>query len=253
MHVTFEEGTSAAWLYTLLKPHAFADRCRHERRVAEDSSAAIRRVWAIPCGGQEVHPRDIFGDRQYLRAIYSPRHRAEWLGKITEASVRRRAELLHRQAKKELLAEGRKHKATKLLRQIPSIGPIRSVLLVALLQTPHRFRTKRQLWTYSGLALETRNSGEYRFQGGQLKRSKKVFAIRGLNKNHNHDLKNAHDVIFTNHSQPCLGLVKKAFDCWYSSNEGAALSSLHFRRAVRGTPTAFFDFPPMGRGMDSNG
>ena len=63
LHVTFEEGTSAAWLYTLLKPHAFADRCRHERRVAEDSSAAIRRVWAIPCGGQGVHPRDIFGDR----------------------------------------------------------------------------------------------------------------------------------------------------------------------------------------------
>jgi len=146
---------------------------------------AIYRSWAIPCGGQEV---------------YSPRHRAEWLGKISEASVRRRAELyyqqldalvyLHRQAKKELLAEGRKHQATKLLRQIPSIGPIRSVLLVALLQTPHRFRTKRQLWSYSGLALETRNSGEYRFQDGQLKRSKKVFAIRGLNKNHNHDLKN---------------------------------------------------------------
>src|SRR5437016_9375268 len=209
---------------------------------------AIYRSWAIPCGGQEV---------------YSPRHRAEWLGKISEASVRRRAELyyqqldalvyLHRQAKKELLAEGRKHQATKLLRQIPSIGPIRSVLLVALLQTPHRFRTKRQLWSYSGLALETRNSGEYRFQDGQLKHWKKVFAIRGLNKNHNHDLKNAHDVIFTNHSQPCLGLVKKAFDCWYSSNEGAALSSLHFRRAVRHTPTAFFDFPPMGRGMDSNG
>jgi transposase len=146
---------------------------------------AIYRGWAIPCGGQQV---------------YAPHYRAEWLGKITEASVRRRAELyyqqldalvyLHRQAKKELLAEGRKHKATKLLRQIPSIGPIRSILLIALLQTPHRFRTKRQLWSYSGLALETRNSGEYRIEGGQLKRSKKAFAIRGLNKNHNHDLKN---------------------------------------------------------------
>ena len=78
----------------------------------------------------------------------------------------------------------------KLLREIPSIGPIRSVLLVAILQTPHRFRTKRQLWSYSGLALETRNSGEYRIEGGQLKRSKKVFAVRGLNKNHNHDVKN---------------------------------------------------------------
>ena len=46
--------------------------------------------------------------------------------------------VLHQQAKKELLAEGRKHQAMKLLRQIPSIGPIRSVLLVAILQTPHR-------------------------------------------------------------------------------------------------------------------
>jgi transposase len=62
--------------------------------------------------------------------------------------------------------------------------------LLALIQTPHRFRTKRQLWAYSGLALETRNSGEYCMVRGQLKRSQKVVAIRGLNKNHNHDLKN---------------------------------------------------------------
>jgi len=60
----------------------------------------------------------------------------------------------------------------------------------SVIQTPHRFRIKRQLWSYCDLALETRNSGEYRIVGGQLKRSKKVVAIRGLNKNHNHDLKN---------------------------------------------------------------
>ena len=41
-----------------------------------------------------------------------------------------------------------KHVAVMRLRQIPSIGPIRAALLVALLQTPHRFRTKRQLWDY---------------------------------------------------------------------------------------------------------
>jgi transposase len=84
------------------------------------------------------------------------------------------------------LAEGSKHYATKLLRQIPSIGPIRAVLLLALIQTPHRFRTKRQLWTYRGLELETRDSGEYRVVRGQLKRSRKTATIRGLNKNHNH-------------------------------------------------------------------
>jgi transposase len=240
LHVTFEEGTCASWLYALLQPHVTqvlvcdprknallkvgnkSDRI-DARKLAEllrsnllrsvyhedtglrtlkelgrsyltitkdlkrvmSRLKAIDRSWAIPCSGQQV---------------YAPRHRAEWLEKITEAGVCRRAELyyqqldalrsLQQQARKELLAEGRKHSATKLLRQIPSIGPIRAVLLVALIQTPHRFRTKRQLWPYSGLALETRNSGEYCMVHGQLKRSKKLVAVRGLNKNHNHDLKN---------------------------------------------------------------
>jgi transposase IS116/IS110/IS902 family protein len=58
---------------------------------------------------------------------------------------------LHRQVRHDLLVESQKHRATELLRQIPSIGPIRAALLVALIQTPHRFRTKRQLWAYSGL------------------------------------------------------------------------------------------------------
>src|SRR5439155_25850842 len=78
---------------------------------------------------------------------------------------------------------------TAKLRKIPSLGPIRSALAVALIQTPHRFRTKRQLWTYSGLGLETRDSGEYHYVQGQLRRSKKQVSIRGLNKDHNHDLK----------------------------------------------------------------
>ncbi|MGB2670143.1 MAG: transposase [Candidatus Acidiferrum sp.] len=240
LQVTFEEGTCAAWLHDLLKPHVtqvlvcdprknallkvgnkndridarkLAELLRsnllrsvfHENTglrtmkelargymtITKDLTRvmvrlkAIYRSWAIPCTGQQV---------------YAPRHRAAWLEKITEAGVRRRAEmyyqqldallLLHQQVRRELLAESRKHDATKLLRQVPSIGPIRAALLLALLQTPHRFRTKRQLWAYSGLALKTSVSGEYRFVEGQLKRSKKLLVIRGLNQNHNHDLKN---------------------------------------------------------------
>ena len=152
---------------------------------------AIYRSWAIPCAGQQV---------------YAPRFRAEWLAKISEAGVRRRAELYYQQfdslaalrqgARRELLTEGRKHLNTRLLQQISSFGPIRAVLLLALMQTPNRFRTKRQLWAYCGLALRTYTSGEYRIVGGQLKRSKKVLAIRGLNRNHNHDLKNIFKVKF---------------------------------------------------------
>jgi hypothetical protein len=81
---------------------------------------AIYRSWAIPCAGQQV---------------YAPRYRTEWLAKIREGGVRRRAELyyqqfdalaaLRQQARRELLSEGRKYGVMKSLQQIPSIGPIR--------------------------------------------------------------------------------------------------------------------------------
>src|SRR6516225_11812876 len=102
---------------------------------------ALYRGWGIPCGGIQV---------------YDPRYREQWLEKIPEAGGRRRAELfyghvdglhaLRQQARRELLSESRRHKASKRLREIPCIGPIRAALLVALMQTPHRFRSKRQLW-----------------------------------------------------------------------------------------------------------
>ena len=121
------------------------------------------------------------------------------MNKIEEAGVRRRAEFFYQQldavralrqaVRRDLLAESRTHSATKLLRQIPYIGPIRAALLMALMQTPHRFRSKRQLWTYSGLAIETRDSAQYRYVAGQLQRSKKPQQLRGLNANHNHDMK----------------------------------------------------------------
>jgi transposase len=140
---------------------------------------ALYRSWGIPCEGQQV---------------YAPRHRAEWLNKIGEAGVRRRAEFFYQQldalralrqeVRRDLLAESRKHGATKLLRQIPYIGPIWAALLIALIQTPYRFRTKRQLWTYSGLAIETRDSAQYRYVAGQLQHSKKPQQVRGLNQNH---------------------------------------------------------------------
>ena len=69
---------------------------------------------------------------------------------------------LRQQVRRDLLAESRNHNATKLLHQIPRIGSIWAALLIALIQTPCRFRTKRQLWTYSGLAVETHDSAEYR-------------------------------------------------------------------------------------------
>jgi transposase len=240
LHVTLEEGTCAGWLHDLLQPYVaqvlvcdprknallkagnkndridarklasllrsgllspvyhgengvrtLKELARSYLALTQDLTRVMNRLkalyrsWAIPCAGQRV---------------YAPHYRRQWLAKITEAGVRRRAEFYYQQldalqalrqeVRHDLLAESKKHSAMKLLCQIPSIGPIRAALLIALIQTPHRFRTKRQLWAYSGLALTTQASGEYRFVQGQLQRSKKLLAIRGLNTNHNHDLKN---------------------------------------------------------------
>src|ERR1700726_2356058 len=130
LNVTFEEGTWAAWLYDLLKPHVtrlvVCDPRKNAsmregnqsdkidaRRLAEllrlnhlspvyhgehglrrlkelvrsyltitkdlgrvmSRVKAIYRSWGIPCTGKQV---------------YAPRHRVEWLGKISEPGVRRR-------------------------------------------------------------------------------------------------------------------------------------------------------------------
>jgi transposase len=255
--IAFEEGTSAAWLHDLLKPHVaqvmvcdprknallkaghkndrvdarklsellraglltpvyhgnsgvrtLRELSRSYLTVTKDLTRVMNRLkalyrsWAIPCAGEKV---------------YSPRHRSRWLEQLAEAGVRRRAEQLYqqldslmpirRQARRELLTESQKHPAQQLLRQIPLLGPIRVALLIALIQTPHRFRTKRQLWAYCGLALQTRSSGEYRFTGGQLQPSKRLPALRGLNPNHSHDLKNVFKSAATqaSHSRDALG------------------------------------------------
>src|SRR5580658_939524 len=238
LQVTFEEGTWATWLFDLLKPHVsklvvcnprknnrqgdkndridarelsdllymnklssvyhggagvrtLRELARSYLTISKDLGRVMSRVkaiyrsWGIPCAGKQV---------------YAPRHRAEWLGKITEPGVRRRAEFYYQQldalrtvrqqVRRELLAEGKKHPAWKRLCQIPALGPIRAAVLLGVLQTPHRFRSKRQLWSYSGFGIETQSSADHRKVHGQLERVKKQSSIRGLNRNCNHDLKN---------------------------------------------------------------
>src|SRR5216684_3574557 len=137
LHVTFEEGTWAAWLYDLLKPHvtklvvcdprrnallkdgnksdridarklaellyldklnpvyhgehglrALKELVRSYLTITKDLVRVMTRVksiyrsWGIPCTGKQV---------------YAPRHRGEWLAKITELGVRRRAEFYYQQ------------------------------------------------------------------------------------------------------------------------------------------------------------
>ena len=98
---------------------------------------------------------------------------------------------LRRRAKQAMLAESRTHRAVNLLRTIPQLGAIRCALIVATVDTPHRFRTKHQLWSYSGLAVVTHMSAEYEMKEGRVVRNRKPVATRGLNRNCNRHLKEA--------------------------------------------------------------
>jgi hypothetical protein len=99
---------------------------------------------------------------------------------------------------------------------------------VALLQTPNRFRSKRQLWAYSGLAIETHGSGEYRYVEGQLRRSQKVVALRGLNKNHNHDLK----AIFKSASVRAAGPLHEFCESLLAKGMRPAMARLTLARKI---------------------
>lgn len=162
---------------------------RSYNTLVEDCTRAMLRLKAvfrargIDCGG---------------RTVYGPKNRARFLNALSDRGAQLRAEHLYAQidsiaavratARHQMLEEAKRHAPIRLLRSIPFIGPVRAAEIVAILVTPHRFRTRRQLWAYAGLAVTTRSSAEYRFDSGSAQRSGKRLR-RGLNREFNRTLK----------------------------------------------------------------
>jgi len=163
---------------------------RTYRNVVEDSTRvmlrikALFRARAIPTPGTTV---------------YHATGRAQWLEQLTERGVRFRAEVLYAEldvlralrpkAKAAMIAEGKRDPAWPVLWAIPFYGPVRVALLLATMGTPWRFRTKRNLWAYAGLAVVTWSSADHTFVAGQPVRRRRAPLTRGLNRNHNGVLK----------------------------------------------------------------
>jgi transposase len=158
--------------------------------LVADTSRVKNRIKAIYRGR---------GVRTSGRAVYQASQRELWLRQIESAGLRTRAEFLYRQldqlqllrreAKRAMLKESRQHGVTKLLQQIPELGPVRIAQIIATVGTPHRFRTKRQFWSYIGLAVITRSSADYRFVDNRMQKHRQAAQNRGLNRNYNHRLK----------------------------------------------------------------
>jgi transposase len=158
--------------------------------LVEDSTRTMNRIKAlyrsraITCAGTDV---------------YKPQRRGDWLAKLPGAGARARAERLYseldhlsglrREARRALAAECRRHPACKVLLAVPTLGIVRVAQLIAAVVTPHRFRSKRQFWSYCGLAVVTKSSADHVVVGAGLRRRKKVPATRGLTASHNRTLK----------------------------------------------------------------
>jgi transposase len=145
---------------------------------------AIFRGRGIGCAGSDV---------------YRPDRREQWLGKLKERGVKQRADFLYQQlealqplrqeAKLAMLKEARRHAAYQWLASIPQLGCVRVAQIMAVIETPHRFRSKRQFWTYLGLAVVTRTSAEHEVVKGSLRKRSRPPATRGLNRNFNRLMK----------------------------------------------------------------
>src|SRR5450631_1444809 len=137
LHVTFEEGTWATWLYDLLKPHvtrivvcdprknaSMKEGNKSDKIDARRLAELLRLDHLSPVYHGEHGLRTLKElVRSYLtitkdlgrvmsrvkaiyrswaipctgKQVYAPQHRAEWLAKITEPGVRRREEFYYQQ------------------------------------------------------------------------------------------------------------------------------------------------------------
>lgn len=132
--------------------------------------------------------------------VYDCQQKEVWLAKLSERGVRERTRQLYEQleqlqgwvstAQQQLVRESRQHKKSRsILLQISTLGEISVAQLIATVDTPFRFRSKRQFWTYCGLAVVRRTSADYRFEDGELRRRLQPGPTRGLNHNYNRRLK----------------------------------------------------------------
>ena len=240
VHLTFEEGTHAAWLARLLRPHvAKLVVCNpgHNQLVSTgaksdrlDSRAlaqllrleALQPVYhgahGVEALKEVVHAhRELVGDSTRVknrlkacfrgrgiatpgRRLYRAATRESWMTHLTDTAARQRVAWLgqqldaiarlRREAHSALVQESRRHPTCRWLQTVLGIGAIRAAEIVSVVETPHRFRTKRQFWIYAGLGVVTRSSGDYRTTCTGLTRQPRP-QVRGLNRFFNRTLKTA--------------------------------------------------------------
>lgn len=236
VHLTFEEGTQASWLYDLLRPQVAVLIVCDPRKTSQEGNksdpidaqrlsellrlGSLKPVYHGEHGTRGLKElvrahrdlvRDVVRVKNRVKAIYRSRgisvpggcayageKRASYVNQLRGVELRQRVEwyleqldsleALRGASESAMAKEGRRHRGCRILRSIPGIGQIRAAQVVGVLDTPHRFRTKPNYWSYVGLAVVTRSSSDYiPTPRGFVRKNRK--STRGLNRQCNRFLK----------------------------------------------------------------
>lgn len=118
-------------------------------------------------------------ERMVLRLTEAFQPRGHWLATQLETT----SQALE-VATKSLLDEAKKSPEVQRLKTAPGLGDVRAAHIVALAVTPHRFRTRSNFWSYCGLGIVTRATGEWkRGADNTWQHQHRKVQTRGLNAN----------------------------------------------------------------------
>lgn len=182
-------GTLENVVYKGAGPYAALRECvRGHRMITRDVIRAKNRLGAL-FRGRGLHAE--------TSRLYEAATRPRWIAELPTA-YRPLAEMigaeldalqpLYDEAEARLRDEASHHAVIERLMTVPCIGVIRAAYIVGTVVTPHRFRSKRQFWSYCGLAVVTASSADWQIEAGRMVRSHRR-QTRGLNANRNATLK----------------------------------------------------------------
>lgn len=152
----------------------------------------------VSCAGPQVYDSE---RRRELSAVLpaSIQPAVELLGVELEC-----LEALRAEAEAAMVQESHRFPISRILETVPGLGPVRVAQMLPIVMTPHRFRTKRQFWSYCGLGVRTESSSDWVQRDSRWVKAP-VSRTRGLNPDSNRVLKTifkgaAHTVI--THARP---------------------------------------------------
>lgn len=85
---------------------------------------------------------------------------------------------IRNEARRILVEVARGYAAFELLQTIPYVGELRAAELLAILETPNRFASRKCFWAFAGLALIQRISADRAAEGSLPKRESKGHGLR---------------------------------------------------------------------------